>query len=187
MKNFIKKKGFTLIEIVITMMAVIIMVIGIYIVYDRVTFYDNVKKEEEILSQLVASVNELYRNNTMPDNFSLSTLEEAKMLPSNLSSDTNGNGYLDVYNGYVRVSKVPGKKYIISINVPSKVCMQIIPYMVNNFEVIDPNMSSFSSDQYDSLDTMKSISKADVNKDCALPSYQGALSTKNLYILLQIK
>lgn len=135
------RKGFSLLELLLTLGIIAGLIVAAFIVYPKVQAYRNVKIEASNISTLKAEISSLYSSTigSMPNSYSLnSVLINAKVIPENMIIGGNkirNTWGGDVYTGTYDIANASA--FVIQYNhVPRDECAKLVMETATGFEQV---------------------------------------------------
>lgn len=134
------RKGFSLLELLLTLGIIAGLIVAAFIVYPKVQAYRNVKIEASNVSTLKAEISSLYSSTigSMPNSYSLNgVLINAKVVPENMiiGSKIRNVWGGDVYTGTYDIANASA--FVIQYNhVPRDECAKLVMETATGFEQV---------------------------------------------------
>lgn len=171
MKTIKNEKGFSLLELLLSLAIISALIVAAFIVYPRVKASNEVNQETKNLSAIYAASRELFSSSSDYSKWSLNILVKAKALPDNMIFSESTSEYRNAWGRNVKYSLYATPEsgytytagytliYEVSENACSKFITAVFP-MVAIIKVAGTSIKSSPSDQID-------VSK--ISENCAKP------------------
>lgn len=136
-----KKKGFSLLEILLVLAIASAVVAAAFIIYPKVQVSNNIKKETNNIGTIRTGLTSLYASVATPSaNLNMNQLViNAKIVPDNMLTATNGEILSSWGPVYVGASFLDSGKigFIIRYeNLTNEVCVKLLSAMANGFDEV---------------------------------------------------
>lgn len=150
-----RKKGLTLVEVILVMALIIIGLVGVFVVYGKTTMREKENRSINDIKLIQTSVQQLYQSQGTYKGLDLDNALESHVLPDNMI-DSDGETY-NAFKGAIEIESYRMTKadlndtsFRISYkNIPTEACINIISGLKYNFYAIYVNKTIVKSPTVD--------------------------------------
>jgi len=136
-----RRKGFTLIEVLLVVGFIAIASVGVYVIYNKVQTTNNANKEAKNLDLIRAGIKQLYSTQTSYAGLSNQVVNSARITPENMTT-SNNNQIVNSFGGSVTITPVSlnnGTNNAFRITyerVPGEVCIKLASSVAAQFNQV---------------------------------------------------
>lgn len=185
MKIIRNKKGFSLLELLLSLAIISAFIVAAFLVYPGVKASNEVNQETKNLSAIYVASKELFSSSSDYSKWSLNVLVKAKALPDNMIFSESTSEYRNAWGRNVRYSlySTPESGYTYSAGytliyeVSENACTKFITAVFPMTAIIKVSGASIKSSPSDQIDVAK------ISENCSKPYMDDLVSINLTYIL----
>lgn len=185
MKKIGNEKGFSLLELLLSLAIISALIVAAFIVYPRIKASNEVNQETKNLSAIYAASKELFSSSPDYSKWSLSVLVKAKALPDNMIISESASEFRNTWGRNVRYSLYSTPEsgytytsgYTLIYEVSENACTKFITAVFPMVTIIKVSGTTVKSTPSDQIDVTK------ISENCSKPYMDDLVAINLTYIL----